>query len=52
MMDSIRVYRGGGWTCAADDCRSASRSGINPGARSSFLGSILGLRLAMKRRNE
>ncbi|MEQ8791501.1 MAG: SUMF1/EgtB/PvdO family nonheme iron enzyme [Pirellulaceae bacterium] len=35
---SYRVYRGGGWSPAAWDCRSAFRSGYNPSLRISILG--------------
>jgi formylglycine-generating enzyme required for sulfatase activity len=35
---SVRVFRGGGWTDAAGDVRSADRDGVAPGASGSFLG--------------
>ena len=35
---SNRVLRGGGWNSHACDCRSAFRSGYNPGCRSNFFG--------------
>ncbi len=39
---SSRVFRGGGWTSYASDCRAANRYGYGPGVR----GRILGFRLA------
>ena len=40
---SPRVFRGGGWSSVARDCRSAIRSGVGPGVR----GSRRGFRLAL-----
>jgi sulfatase modifying factor 1 len=35
---SYRVVRGGGWDCAAADCRSASRAVEEPGGRTNAIG--------------
>jgi len=35
---AVRVFRGGGWSCNAGDCRSAVRSHAGPGARVLDLG--------------